>query len=85
MGPGANSSTNVSSNEETQRPTEAKHIEQRSLPLTVTSEYRQTDGGEVISKLAGFESQEISGLKFSLEFHKLEESGETHVVLRKVK
>lgn len=60
-------------------------IEQRSLPLTVTSEYRQNDGGEVISKVAGFESQEIFGHKFSLELHKLEETGETHVILRKVK
>ncbi len=59
--------------------------EQRSLPLTITSEYRQTDGGEVISQVAGFESQEIFGHELSLELHKLEETGETHVILRKVK
>lgn len=60
-------------------------IEQRSLPLTITSEYRQTDGGEVISKVAGFQPQEIFGNEFSLELHKLEKTGETHVILRKIK
>lgn len=60
-------------------------IEQRSVPLTVTSEYRQFKDGNVISQVAGFEPQEMLGHEVSLEFHKLEETGETHLVLRKVK
>lgn len=60
-------------------------IEHRSVPLTITSEYRQSDNGEVISQVAGFEPQEILGHEFALELHKLEETGETHVLLRKVK
>jgi hypothetical protein len=60
-------------------------IEQRSVPLTVTSEYRQSDGTGTISQVAGFEPQKILGHEFALELHKLGETGETHVLLRKVK
>ncbi len=60
-------------------------IEQRSIPLTITSEYRKTDDDEVISQVAGFSPQEIMGHEFSFELHKLEETGETHVILRKIK
>ncbi len=60
-------------------------IEQRSVPLTVTSEYRKLEGGEVVSQVAGFAPYEILGHEFSLEMHKLKDTGETHVIMRKIK
>lgn len=60
-------------------------IGQRSVPLTISSEYRHSSDGGVISQVAGFESQEILGHEFSLELHKIKKTGETHVLLRKVK
>ena len=60
-------------------------IEQRSIPLTVTSEYRKSKDGEVVSQVAGFAPQEIFGHEFSLEMHKLKDTGETHVIMRKIK
>lgn len=60
-------------------------MEQRSIPLKVTSEYRHSKDGGVISQIAGFEAYEMHGHEFSLEVHKLEETGETHLLLRKVK
>lgn len=54
------------------------------VPLTITAEYRKAENGRIISQVAGFAPQEIHGSEFSLEMHKLEETGETHVVLRKV-
>jgi hypothetical protein len=60
-------------------------IEQRSVPLNITTEYRQSKDGEVISQVAGFESQDMLGHEFALELHKLTETGETHVLLRKIK
>ena len=60
-------------------------IEQRSIPLTVTSEYKKTTGGEVVSQVAGFGPQEILGHELTLELHKINDTGETHVVIRKIK
>jgi len=60
-------------------------IEQRFIPLTVTSEYRKSKDGAVISKVAQFAPQEILGHEFSLEMHKLEDTGATHVLMRKIK
>jgi hypothetical protein len=56
----------------------------RLVPLTITAEYRKAENGSIISQVASFAPQEIHGSEFSLEMHKLEETGETHVVLRKV-
>lgn len=60
-------------------------IKQRSIPLTVTSEYRKSTDGEVVSQVAGFAPHEILGHEFSLEMHKINDTGETHVIMRKIK
>jgi len=53
--------------------------------LITTAEYRKEKNGAIISQVAGFESHEIMGHELSLEMHKLTETGETHVCLRKIK
>jgi len=60
-------------------------IEEKILPLITTAEYRKEKDGAIISQVAGFESHEIMGHELSLEMHKLAETGETHVCLRKIK
>jgi len=55
------------------------------VPLTVTAEYRHTETGQPISQLAAFAPQTIHGMKVSMEMHRMAESGETHIVLRKLK
>lgn len=54
------------------------------LPLISTAEYRRSASGEIISQLASFEPQSIHGMKFSTEFHKMAETGKTHVILRRL-
>lgn len=54
------------------------------IPLFATSEYRNADTGEVVSQVATFEPQSIHGMKFSTEMHKIEQTGETHIILRKL-
>lgn len=54
------------------------------VPLTVTTEYRDSETGEMISQLAAFAPQEILGQRFAMELHHLGETGETHVTMRKV-
>lgn len=55
------------------------------IPLFSTSEYRQVDTGEVISQVASFAPQSIHGMKFSTEIHKMGDSGETHIIMRRLK
>lgn len=59
--------------------------EEKILPLTITAEYRNEKDGSVISQVAGFKSHEVMGHEVRLEFHKLKETGETHVCIRKIK
>ncbi len=54
------------------------------VPLMVTAEYRQANSGEVISQIASFAPQSILGMKFSTELHKMADTGETHVILRRL-
>ncbi len=54
------------------------------IPLFATSEYRKADTGEIVSQVATFGSQSIHGMKFSTEIHKLGETGETHIILRRL-
>lgn len=54
------------------------------VPLVVTAEYRHTDTGAVISQVASFAPQSIHGMTFSTEMHKMGDTGETHIVLRRV-
>lgn len=53
-------------------------------PLMVTAEYRHHDSGEAISQIASFAPQSILGMKYSTELHKMADTGETHVVLRRL-
>ena len=54
------------------------------VPLMVTAEYRQTNSGEVISQVASFAPQSILGMKYATELHKMADTGETHVILRRL-
>jgi hypothetical protein len=53
-------------------------------PLLDTAEYRHTDTSGMISQVASFAPQSIFGMKFSTEMHKMGETRETHVILRRV-
>lgn len=59
-------------------------ITEKLVPLQLTAEYRQADSGDVISQVAAFAPHNINGSMFSVEFHRMSASGETHVILRKV-
>jgi hypothetical protein len=58
-------------------------IRKTLVPLSATSEYRRAKTGEVISQLAAF-SPQLEGAMFSLEMHRIADSGATHITLRKV-
>ena len=55
------------------------------VPLSVTAEYRHAETGQPISQLAAFAPHAMHGMKFSMEMHKMAESGKTHIVMRRVK
>jgi hypothetical protein len=57
-------------------------IRENPIPLDYTAEYRQLGTGEPISQVASFEAQKFHGIEFSLEMHRMAESGKTHVILR---
>ncbi|HWR77703.1 MAG TPA: restriction endonuclease [Thiobacillus sp.] len=59
-------------------------LKQTLLPLVATAEYRHAATGEVISQVASFAPQSVHGMKFSTEMHKMADTGETHVILRRV-
>lgn len=59
-------------------------IKETLSPLMHTAEYRRTDSGEVISQSASFEPHSILGMKISTELHKMSDTGETHLVLRRL-
>lgn len=50
----------------------------------MTAEYRHLETGQPISQIAAFAPQEIQGMRFSMELHRIAESGETHITLRKL-
>jgi len=60
------------------------YIIETLVPLSVSAEYRHLETGRPISQLAAFVPQNILGVKLSMEFHRITESGETHLRLRKV-
>ena len=59
-------------------------IKETLVPLAVTAEYRHADSEQPISQVASFVAQEMHGIKLSLEVHRMAESGEMYVILRKV-
>jgi len=54
------------------------------IPLMDTAEYRHSNNDEPISQVASFAPQAIHGRNYSLEMHQISETGETHVILRKL-
>jgi hypothetical protein len=59
-------------------------IREKLAPLIYTAEYRRTETGESVSQIASFEPQTIHGMAMALEMHRISETGETHVILRKL-
>jgi restriction endonuclease len=59
-------------------------LKQKQVPLVYTGEYRGTPDGESISQIVSFGPQSIMGMKFGMEMHRLAETGETHVLLRRL-
>jgi len=58
-------------------------VEEIVVPIDRTVEYVRSDGGSVISQVASFAPQDLLGTKIVLEFHRMSETGETHVVARR--
>jgi hypothetical protein len=59
-------------------------IEETSIPLVKTAEYRHSDTGEPISQMAAFAPQSVLGMNLALELHRVAESGVTHVTMRRL-
>lgn len=59
-------------------------VKESQLPIIYTGEYRDTKTGVPISQLVTYAPQSIMGQNFSVEIHKMAETGEMHVTLRKV-
>lgn len=58
-------------------------IEENSIPVVRTVEYRHAETGEVISQLAAFAPNSISGMNYALELHRIGTDGETHLIMRR--
>ena len=59
-------------------------IEENVVPVVKTVEYRHAETGEVISQLAAFAPQSIMGMNLAFELHRMAESCETHVTMRRL-
>lgn len=59
-------------------------IEELEVPVIKTAEYRHAETGEVISQLAAFAPQSIFGMNLALEMHRMTDTGETHVTMRRL-
>ena len=59
-------------------------IEETDVPIVKTTEYSHTETGEVISQLAAFAPQSILDMKLALEMHRMADTGETHIVMRRL-
>lgn len=60
-------------------------IEETKVPVVRTAEYRHVETGAVISQLVAFEPHSILGMKLAVELHRMGESGETHVIMRRLR
>jgi hypothetical protein len=54
-----------------------------TVPILEIAEYRRVDSESPISQIVSFEPQEILGLKSSMELHRISETGEIHLRLRR--
>ena len=59
-------------------------LKENQIPMIYTGEYHSATDGEPISQLVSFGPQSIMGMKFAVELHRVAQTGETHVVLRRV-
>jgi hypothetical protein len=60
-------------------------ITETMVPIMNTVEYRHIETGEPISQLAAFAPQNILGMNLSMEMHHMNESGTTHVSMRRLR
>ncbi|MFL6602188.1 MAG: hypothetical protein ACJ8R9_12755 [Steroidobacteraceae bacterium] len=61
-------------------------IEEHLIPLVGVSEYKQAcASGDSISQVVSFAPQNLAGIRFSLEMHRIPASGLTYVTMRKLK
>ena len=60
-------------------------LKETLVPLSVTAQYQHADSGRPISQVAAFAPVGIHGMTFAIEMHRMAESGETHVILRRVR
>jgi len=60
-------------------------IKQTQIPIVYTGEYRDAQTGAPISQVVTYAPRSIMGNKFAVEFHKLAETGETHITMRKLR
>ena len=59
-------------------------IEKQMIPMVSSALYQRDSGQETISQLAAFAPIETQHGNFALEFHRMGEKGETHVVVRRL-
>lgn len=59
-------------------------VEETVVPVTKTAEYRHAETGELISQLAAFAPQSVLGMNLAVELHRMAESCETHVTMRRL-
>lgn len=57
---------------------------QTRIPLAFTGDYRSASSDESISQVASFGTQSMMGMKFTTEMHRLAQTGEIHVTLRRL-
>lgn len=57
--------------------------EEEDIPLVKTMEYRHSESGETISQLAAFAPQAVLDMQFVVELHRLADTGETVVAMRR--
>ena len=59
-------------------------VELIEVPIIKTAEYRHAETGDVISQHAVFAPQSIAGMKLALEMHRIADTGETHIGMRRL-
>jgi hypothetical protein len=59
-------------------------VEEINIPVIKTAEYRHAETGEPISQFAAFAPQSILEMDLALEMHRMAESGETYVIMRRL-
>jgi Restriction endonuclease len=59
-------------------------VKEWKIPLYGSAEYRHTNSGEVISQTASYKMESMEGVNYSLELHKISETGEVSILLRNI-